>query len=101
MIKIGSFIAGIALTIAGVVTRNPTLVLGGLGLVRNSLIDRRTDRNRATIPSTINALPVVYGETLMGIQLVDVRHDSSDERDMWIVYALCHGSRNGAPANAH
>src|SRR4051812_47251883 len=89
----GAFISGLS----------SILLAGGVSLVQAAIftpsgIHQRQDAILSNYPSTMAPLPVVYGQTLLGIRPVDIRVDESSDnnRNLWIVGALCHGSGDGS-----
>src|SRR4051812_3939448 len=40
-------------------------------------------------------LPVVYGKTKLGVRYVDKRTAGTNNEDLYIIAALCHGSQDG------
>jgi len=100
---VGKFIVGAALTVAGIVFAGPTggaslaLTAYGAGMLSRTLfpikgIDRDVHDNRQTIASPVAPLPVVYGAMKVGCALVDIRPTGSDNKDLYIVAAICHSS---------
>jgi len=71
----------------------PSPEMPGIGLDNRN---RAMQINRA---SGVAAIPVVYGIAKLSVCLTDVRVDeaSQDDKDLWVVAAICHGSSNGEP----
>lgn len=93
-----SFIPGIG-TLAAAALR-----VGGLMLTRTARTrggSARQEGIQRNVASHVAPLPVVYGKAKIGIRPVDVRVDTSSEnnKDLYLVAAICHGSRDGSDIN--
>lgn len=89
-----SFIPGVAqvkLAAAG-------LRLGGTLILQSARRKGAAERQEGITsagPSSMGAVPVVYGTAKLGVRVADIRVDpvSDENRDMYIVASICHGGR--------
>lgn len=102
---VGSFfvpgLAGIAGTSLGLFVGG-TMLSVGVGLVTQSIFSpsgmgsrqQAIEYNQA---SNMASLPTIYGKAKVGLRIVDIRVDpaSTDNKQLYIVGALCHGSQDG------
>lgn len=114
-----SFLAGAALFAASFALPGSTLLgsaflfnlaagslqLVGLGLASRALTSGISAENQGikiNSRDTLTGLPVVYGDSMVGLRVADIRVDpnSTDRKDLYIVGALCHGSQNGTGIEA-
>lgn len=97
MVLGGMFVPG-AWTVLGM-SASSLLKAGGLLLyptARRRGKAASQDGAQVSTGTTVRPLPVVYGTARFGVSLVDVRVDesSTNDKDLWIVAALCHGGRH-------
>lgn len=92
--------------VAGALTGQPRFIILGASLASSILQTRKGTEglqqlqqgnllNNTTNPQS--PLPVVYGQTRLGLKLIDRRLDtnSTNDEDLYIVGAFCHGARDG------
>lgn len=84
----GSTILGSALLFT---VAQDALLVAGARLVAQATLAQHVSQLRVNGVSTSAGLPTVYGDTIVGLRLVDVRQDPSDKNLLYIVGALCHG----------
>ena len=100
-------ILGIGTIIAGVLTGDPMLAIGGGLMVIGSFSGKQgqspqlSQRQHGVLVSNTQAtdapIPVVYGTAKLGVAIADKRVDeaSTDNEDYYVVCFICHGSRDG------
>jgi hypothetical protein len=109
--RVGKFIIGGILIGASFVVGGPgasqlvaglanLLLAGGVSLASAAIFGRtgtglKQDGILNNYPSSNAPLPVIYGKTLVGIRPVDIRTAGTNNNELWIVGALCHGSSDG------
>jgi hypothetical protein len=91
----GSFlIPGLGPTVAGL------MLSAGSSLAANAIFGSMGQHagSQSNAPNTMGSLPVVYGKARVWGKCVDCRVDpnSTDRKDLYMVLALCHGSRDGS-----
>jgi hypothetical protein len=107
--KVGKFIAGVVLTVGGIVigvaTGNWQLGLAissiGIGILTRPKIPNDLAGQQGAIlqnrVGTLNGIPVIYGTARLGPVTVDIRTDqaSTNRKRLVVVMAWCHGSQDG------
>jgi len=86
-----SFIPGVGQVVAA------GLRLGGIGFLSDAVgrgASSGQEGVRTNIPSNVAPVPVVYGTAKLGVRPVDVRQEGAHPKHLWLVAAICHGSRN-------
>ncbi len=107
--KVGKFLIGAALIGAGILTGNAAIA--GIGLkslflsvgaslalssvVGSGGLQQKQGTVLGGISDTQAPLPVVYGKTKVGVRYADRRTGGTDNKYLYIVGALCHGSEDG------
>lgn len=69
----------------------------GSTLLRQAIAPKMDPKQKGVLrndASTQAAVPVIYGETLVGVRPVDFRTSAAENRDLYVVGVLCHGSRD-------
>jgi hypothetical protein len=103
-------IAGVALVAGGIIITGLSFGLAGpvgfalitagigvlSGLIAQSSLRDQDAKFRANRLSMLDPLPVIYGERLIGGIVVDYRLSGEDNKLLYIVLAVCHGSRDGS-----
>ncbi|MDT8442493.1 MAG: phage tail protein, partial [Desulfuromonadales bacterium] len=69
-------------------------ILGVLGLAPELGVSQSD--LRATAVDPFAPIPVVYGRARTGLKLMDIRVDPANSSKLWMVGAICHGSRDGS-----
>ena len=104
-----NFIVAAALTVVGVVTGQPELVIMGVSMMASAVISAttpapgtvssgQTQLNTGTTvqlqPQTNNKLPTVYGTAFVGGSITDLSITSNNQ-DLYFVISLCEVTGNG------
>lgn len=106
---VGAVIAGAALALPGLgvalsATLKGFLLSMGASMATGALLPSgmRTRLGAITLndSNTLAPIPVAYGRTKLGLRIVDIRTGGSDNKDLYIVGALCHGSTDGTGIQA-
>ena len=103
-------IVGAVVTVIGVVTAQPEIIMMGVTMMASSIISAvtapkipnqstsaqlNTGTNVQVPPATNNTVPVVYGNTFIGGTVTDLSI-TSDNQNLYYVLTLCEVTGNGA-----
>jgi hypothetical protein len=94
-----AFLPGVAGTPLGMALLYTGSTLLGISLTPHPISLEQQGINVNDV-STTTPLPVVYGETMVGVSIADIRtsrgfYVNPPNGDLYIMAMLCHGSRNG------
>ncbi len=106
---LGKILAGIGLVVGGIIVTGLSgglagpigfaLITAGVGVLSSEIqqasLRDQDAKFRANRLSVMDPLPVIYGERLIGGIIVDYRLSGDDNKFLYIVLAVSHGSRNG------
>lgn len=102
-----AFVPGLqGVSIAGLTSLAGLSFAAGLAILGTAFTPSASQRQDGVLNSSLstqNYVPIIYGSGVrVGLRLSDYRVNTAsvDDRDLYVVGALCMGSRNGAPNNA-
>lgn len=103
--RIVNFVIGSALIAGSFIFAGPLggtlsglMLSAGASLAANSIFGavQRQRNFQTNAPNSVGSLPVIYGKTRVWPSIIDVRVDPSNKNDLYVVLAVCHGSRDGS-----